>query len=81
MAERKADVENITKVESKVPAHTNLYEIPIYQKMTLRDGGQADVLVQRIRVTKQQLVDSIANTETQLSELKAKLKKIEELEG
>lgn len=86
MAEQVADLTGIKVVEqgsAPIPAQTRpaVYEIPMYQKMTAKDGTQVDILVQTIRTTKDQLQGNIDRFNEQIADLQGKLDAIIALEA
>ena len=88
MAEKQvADLSGIKAVEQpvvarpNVPTQAQVYEIPLYQSMTAKDGSKVDVLVNVAKVTKAQLTQQIAQFQSQIDDLNAKLTAITGIES
>ena len=80
-----ADLTGIKPIGTAVPPSQikeQMYEIPVTQEMPLADGsGTATVIVNKIRITKAQLRQSITQAQKQLDDANAKLSAIETLEN
>lgn len=72
------DLSGIKKVTTQ--GEVQAYSLPVYRTMTLRDGTEAEVLVQLLTLTREQLENSIKQLQAQLEDLKSKLEAINKLE-
>jgi hypothetical protein len=86
MNEQKADLSAIKQTQQAQPQQrpTSLqaavYEIPLYQTMTAKDGSKVDVLVNVARITRAQLQAQVDVATRQLEDARAKLDAITAME-
>jgi hypothetical protein len=76
------DLTKITPVQIQgQPVISQAYQIPLYASMTLKDGSTADVLVNVVQVTKEQLKTAIDRGQKAVDDAQAQLDAIVALEA
>ena len=76
------DLTKITPVTIQTqPSQAKGYQIPVYASMTLKDGSTADVLVNVIQVTKDQLQSAIDRSQAMVDQAQAQLDAINAYEA
>lgn len=80
-AQETADLTGIKQVSEVPMQQVQVYSVPIYRTMILKDGTQADVLINTINITKSQLQQAIVQAQAQIDDAQSKLDAIVALEA